>query len=692
MNRSKIALTALLLAVCLLMTACQSAQSLPTEEPTEEITDGTDTTDAPALEPVDLMETAISKSSYAGSGLKSLSCDFKGTGVFKDYLTLHSYPLKCADYAWNVRRLAENIKAGSSGLSDFCISAVSDYGFRYEVTEEYTVYSDVDEALTALFAAGGDSSDLEVAKEQLASVSSEIKPLLARWLSAAAYSYKLIIAEAKTVYPDSIASLLNFYCCYPASSDTALLNTMQTLSSYITMENLIKGELAILKASEELARSLADKSELTVDGAALSISTPMGDIIFGSTENDTYSSPNALLLVEPQGDDTYNGRIAAGYAGDTPISTVIELGGDDIYAADSDDGFTQGAGIFGAGMLFDMQGKDCYTAGRLAQGCCILGMGVLCDFEGDDSYGLEVTGQSAGFYGLAVLSDFSGNDSYNAKGYAQSSAGPRCMAYLIDVEGNDEYFVQPYVEAGFAVLKYDQFPQVNGNWSQGCGWGQRVINLSGGVAGLIDLSGDDIFTGGIWVQGVGYWSGVGFLFNENGNDRYNSCYYSQASVAHYGVGILVDVGGDDVHTVASEKVECGDGASLGFTWDRGTAMFVNDGGNDKYFADQISCGIAWSEYDEKGYKRQDMTYAIFVDTDGDDKYSVDGDRCYGWGRGGFFIDAAGKDEFAYHKKKNNALLYTEALQGGVFYDYSSNYSKTPEPPVIGFWENAKASR
>ncbi len=693
----KLKITALLLIVCMLLVSCAandtpSDDTSATDEPTDTVTTTTETvtTEAPVLEPIDLMKAAILKSGYKGSGLDDLAYSAVGTGFFKDYTALHSSPLKSADYVWDMKHLAEAIASDTEGVAEFCISTVKDHGFMYDIELEYTVYSDVDEALTALFEEVGDTAELSLAKEKLASVSEDVKTYLAKWLSAVTYSYKLISQEAEKVSADGIEALLEFYCCFPASDDIGLLEIMKTANSSITMKNLLKGELAILKASEELAQSLSEIKALTVDGNALSIPTPIGDIILGSAGNDTYSSPEAMLIAEPDGDDTYNGRVAAGCTfEDTPISVLIDLGGDDIYTADKNDGFTQGAGVFGAGMLFDMKGNDSYEAGRLAQGSCILGMGVLFDAEGDDSYELEVTGQGAGFYGLALLCDGAGSDSYNAKGYAQASAGPRCMAYLVDLGGDDEYFVQPYAEEGFEVLKYDQFPQVNGNWSQGCGWGQRVIDLSGGVAGLIDLSGNDSFTGGIWVQGVGYWSGVGFLFNEGGDDKYNSCYYSQASVAHYGAGILVDVGGNDVHTVSSEKVNCGDGASLGFVWDRGTAVLVNDGGDDEYTADQTSCGVAWSAYDDKGSMHQDMTYAIFIDTEGCDEYSVKETMCFGWGRGGFFIDSDGRDKFVHNQKRNNSLLYGSTLKGGVFYDYSDTYQNTPEPPYIGFWDAAK---
>ncbi len=636
---------------------------------------------------IDLMEKAINASGYRGTGLEDLPYYTIGAGYFRDYISLHNAPLNSADYIWDMRGLARGVTPTGEGLAGFCTAAVRDFGFRYDASAAYTVYDAPEDALTALFEAAGLRSVSAEAKKALARVSSDAKEPLAEWLSAAVYGYRQIIGQTSNVSYGDVSALLNFLCCPPASDDIGILNTMRNISNTASVEAVLKGGIAVLSASETLSGALLAGKALTTDGKACVIPTPLGDIILGSMENDTYTSPGALLILEPGGNDTYEGRIAAGCVWDTPISVLIDFSGDDIYTAD--DGFTQGAGVLGVGILFDMQGEDRYTASRLAQGACVLGMGVLFDSEGNDSYELDVTGQGSGLYGLAILSDGAGNDIYDAIAYAQASAGPRCMAYLLDIAGDDEYYVQPYGVGGYEVLLYGQFPGINGNWSQGCGWGQRVIDLSGGVAGLMDLSGNDTFTGGIWVQGVGYWSGIGFLFNENGNDSYNSFYYSQASVAHFGIGILTDVGGDDIHNVRASGGAGGDGASLAFTWDRGTAVFVNDGGNDVYSAGQTSGGVAMSAYDEKGYQAQDMTYAIFVDTEGDDTYSIGGNQCLGWGRGGYLIDAGGEDTIFNGWRRNNALSSGLALEGGIHYDYAVT-TDPPDTPIIGFWEEAKA--
>ena len=261
------------------------------------------------------------------------------------------------------------------------------------------------------------------------------------------------------------------------------------------------------------------------------------------------------------------------------------------------------------------------------------------------------------------------------------------MAFLVDICGNDKYYVEPYEIKGFEFLDYGQFKDVNGNWSQGCGMGQRNINISGGIAGLIDIEGDEFYTGGIWVQGVGYWSGIGFLSDFGGNDKHRSQYYSQASVAHYGAGMLINVGGNDIHSLVEGKVDGGEGASIGFVWDRGVAMFINDGGDDKYISEQTCCGSAWSAYDDKGPTKQDKTYAFFIETEGNDTYSKSNAPSYGYGRGGFFIDAGGKDVYEDTQRVYENVCERIADDGGVVIDGGAN---SREIVTIKIWDEAKA--
>jgi hypothetical protein len=116
-------------------------------------------------------------------------------------------------------------------------------------------------------------------------------------------------------------------------------------------------------------------------------------------------------------------------------------------------------------------------------------------------------------------------------------------------------------------------------------------------------------------MGVGYWSGVGLLLDSGGADTYYSQYYCQGSVAHCGAGLMLDMGdGNDIHSMLRKNgVDGGQGAALGFVWDHGTALFVNENGNDTYAARTTSCGVSWAAYDAIGPEKQNGSYAIFLD-------------------------------------------------------------------------------
>ena len=123
---------------------------------------------------------------------------------------------------------------------------------------------------------------------------------------------------------------------------------------------------------------------------------------------------------------------------------------------------------------------------------------------------------------------------------------------------------------------------------------------------------------------------------------------------------------------------------MGFVWDRGVAMFINDGGNDTYTARQTSIGVSWSAYDDKGFSLQDQTYAVFIDTSGSDVYHDVSSYSYGYGYGGFFFDLEGTDRYWKVGVANNAKRKHES---GVFYDFRKTEASHAR---FIFWEKAKA--
>lgn len=668
----------------------ETETSAPATEPITEAETPAIETESPAT--VDVLEEALDRNKIANR-LQNMPYRSIGSGCFDDYVEIHQNPTTIANLPLDITAHSRVIAASGEGISAFTYDTLQKYGFRRDYANpSYTAEQDLEAALTLLFTNAKEETGLAEAKAAIASVHDRLKPALADFLSATAQAYKLYATQARLVNASSYRQLTDYVFTAPATSKPQPMTNAYTISRSIRQESLLTAGLLMMDAAEKLTLALNGIPSLTADGSALTVSTPAGDLIFGTSGNDTYQSPAALLLIDPQGDDTYNGKVAASISKTKPISVLIDCAGSDTYTAGDKDGATQGSGILGAGILFDLAGNDTYTAVRMAQGFALHGTGILFDGGGNDTYESCVSSQSCAHYGYSLLADAAGDDTYRAYGYAQASAGNRALSFLVDREGNDTYTVEPYVQTGYLSMDYGQFPGVSGNWSQGCGAGNRSVStnergLAGGIAGLIDHTGDDHYVGGIWVQGVGYWSGIGFLSDLDGADNYHAMYYSQSSVAHYGIAMLLDIGGDDKHLLNSKNHQGGDGAGYAFVWDRGVALFVNDGGNDQYTTNAYAFASAWSEYDEKGEDKQDLTYAFFLDTEGKDRYSNSSEPAYGSGLGGFFFDLDGKDTYLFPRVKNDKTICNRASLNGVFLDRTG---KEGEPrPVLGFWENAK---
>ncbi len=633
---------------------------------------------------VDLMQEAIAMSDYSASGLYNLKSYGYGEGKFQDYLDIHANPLNSAEYVLSTANIAH--KAGNSAKrsSEFCDNILREKGFCCDTNVDYPITNKPEEALEWIFKFADEPTGLEEAKKDLSQLNFRIKKPLAHWLSAVAKAYSMIAEENYNL------SEFYFYVCktYQISRFSELYNELENVrqvASNVSLETYLKAGALLISASAKLADKLKADSCITNSNKKVTIETPIGNLVFGTTNDDTYNSPDALLLLDSGGNDNYLGKVASGSSLSHNLSVAIDLTGDDVYDAKKD--ASQGCGVLGAGLLFDMSGNDKYKAYRMSQGCAVLGVGLLYDRNGNDSYDCDLTGQASGIYGLAVLTDGSGDDSYKAVSRAQASAGNRCMAYLIDNSGNDNYFVPDITPEEYSWLDYGGEREGHTeNASQGCGWGQRSITtpergIAGGIAGILDFSGNDEFNGGLWVQGTGYWSGIGFIYNIGGNDKYKAYYYSQASVAHYGAGIVIDEKGDDCYDLNV-------GAGLSFVWDRGLSLLLDDGGNDRYLSDVISGGCADSYYDSKGIEAQDMTYSIFVDTKGDDLYYSGPNECWGYGRGGFAIDSNGDDTYYIHVLKNDCKLSKVGQKGGVFIDQTENKDEN-FLPYVKFWSIAK---
>jgi hypothetical protein len=450
---------------------------------------------------------------------------------------------------------------------------------------------------------------------------------------------------------------------------------------------------AFLAAGADLAALIEGTDWAPVRGTtgySVDLATPMGRFRVQDAGTQVLSGQGHFLLVfDAGGDDRYEAAVAATRGVTEPVSVVIELGGADRYGyPEMDDppevpglppadregrgigGYPaarsetprQGVGILGAGMLFDFEGDDVYRSLRLSQGATVGGLGLLVDAAGRDEYGCEQGCQAAAAFGVAALIDREGDDAYAGAQLVQGFAGLRGVAYLHDAAGADRYFALPGdpLFGGTILYGNPQNPSgSNSSFAQGAGFGRRAdadgTYASGGLGVLQDLGGDDVYTVDIFGQGTGYWFGTGVLRDRGGHDVYNGRWYVQGSSAHFAMSLFYEDAGDDRYNEGLPLV-AGEGelgpvilaTATGQGHDLSVGVLVDAAGNDHYVAPGLGVGGG-----------NDNGIGFFLDGGGDDRYDVPDGTTFGGAntgdRGvpfdaalclGLFVDADGADTYA----------------------------------------------
>lgn len=153
------------------------------------------------------------------------------------------------------------------------------------------------------------------------------------------------------------------------------------------------------------------------------------------------------------------------------------------------------------------------------------------------------------------------------RGRNRYAGGQNCAA-IYDLGGDDIY----HNAAGASVVgKVPSAVVVDyaGNdayesyapFTQGCG--------DFGVGILVDLAGDDSYVGTRFTQGTGF-MGIGMLIDEAGDDVYRGLEFHQG-VGHWGVGILVDRQGRDRYEAHTVSQGVGLPGGCGLLYDGGSA-------------------------------------------------------------------------------------------------------------------------
>jgi len=410
------------------------------------------------------------------------------------------------------------------------------------------------------------------------------------------------------------------------------------------------------------------------------IDTASGTIIVGGREKNTYrldSMPRVNVVIDLGGDDIYYDGTASLRR---PVMIVIDLDGNDAY--ESKKPGVQGSAMLGISMLLDAAGNDVYRARDLAQGSCLAGAGILIDYAGNDVYvGLRrVQGQA--MCGVGILIDRNGNDRYHGALWTQGMGGPLGFGLLDDLDGKDHYYT-----GGLYLNSYldddNPTPGYEG-WGQGMGGGLRAV-ANGGIGVILDGGGDDVYEYDYLSHGGGYWCGLGFARDFGGNDQRlgptRKAYdggnrtqrrftrFSSGFGCHYALGFLFDDEGDDTYNTTIMGV--------GYSWDCSVGYLCDFGGNDRYSGNE-------------GQGAQAGVGVLF-DYDGQDVYlgSKQGRASSGIsyhslpGCGGnfsFVIDYGGTDKYGCRARNNSYIQ--RGSSGGFLIDRPKreNATKTADRP------------
>ncbi len=398
----------------------------------------------------------------------------------------------------------------------------------------------------------------------------------------------------------------------------------------------------MISGVEDLAEALRRTAD-SLDASSfpdfrIEVKTRKGLVVIGTTKDDVYDYlVPPLLILDPGGNDTYK---MSGSNPDYPLNAIVDFAGNDKYLSSDTTKVGLGGAILGMSMTIDKTGDDIYEGSSVTQGCGIFGAGIVMDHSGRDVYKAKYYAQGAAAFGIGILADSAGDDSFYCYASSQGYGYTMGCGTLVDFEGDDEYIA----EDSILFAPSSQTKDHNSSLAQGVGFGKRADitdghSWAGGVGILCDVSGNDVYSAGLFAQGCAYWYAVGMLLDGSGNDTYKGVWYVQGSAAHFGVGYLDDFAGNDTYT---STMNMADGAGHDFS-----IGFLNErGGNDHYTVPNLSLG---------GGNANGM--GIFWDWNGDDVYETHGGTTLGranaspggprefLGCFGVFVDGGGNDTY-----------------------------------------------
>ncbi|MFH1550620.1 MAG: HEAT repeat domain-containing protein, partial [Planctomycetota bacterium] len=238
--------------------------------------------------------------------------------------------------------------------------------------------------------------------------------------------------------------------------------------------------------------------------------------------------------------------------------------------------------------------------------------------------------------GVAIVIDISGNDRYEAAKDHSQGAGALGVGALVDMAGDDSY--------------------TGKRFSQGCGFI--------GTGMLYDYKGNDAYRAESFCQGAAAF-GMGCIWEGAGDDSYKAVSLAQAAGSTMGIGAVIEHGGDDTYECESGAQGFGSGQwtyprSRNYAFCGGLGLMLEYGGNDRYACKKFAQGAG-----------RLMAAGILVDEGGNDTYSAD-EHAAGDGSHlafGMLIDRSGNDSYESRDQSIGASLDRSA---GILLDVNGD--------------------
>lgn len=391
------------------------------------------------------------------------------------------------------------------------------------------------------------------------------------------------IADVSRRNPDRLRELLGAVALIERVDRAALLQSALALAP-------LSDPAYLDQLARDLAETPADPGA-KLEGARgellASRQTSAGLLVVGGKGPNHYLGGAALIL-DIGGDDTYGPGCASVVidranplkaALPKGISVVLDCAGDDRYQTASAV-VSQGGAVLGVALLVDRAGADRYEAGQLAQGSGLYGIGILDDQAGDDVYRADSFSQGCGAFGLGLMLDRAGNDKLTAGHFSAGVGLTMGVGGLVDLAGDDVRDVSGQHSKPPKPSTYGTEGRFHG-MCLGVGFGLRSVSgklltfAPGGVGLVVDVAGNDVVKAGEFGVGCGYHYGLGCYVDLAGDDRYETTRYGVGVGVHQAMGCFIDADGKD-HYASPQGPHCG------CAWDMGVGAFFELAGDDTY--------------------------------------------------------------------------------------------------------------